>query len=404
MRLRNDISVSYNTARKRWLVRWHGKYDLAKEKQQRFGKSFKRKKDAERFAQSLKTDIEDGISIEPQKITLQRLCSKFLSAYEGNVSHSTLSIYKTTIERLTSCFCPYTPIKRIKNEDAMIFLNNIYLLKKGKTLNDNTTVPASDSIRHRTFRCARRIFNVGKGWGYLRKNPFEGINLGRIKTQNWHYITPEQYKNIIKHTPSLKMKGFYAVMYGCGLRMGEAINLLITNGNIDFQNNQVNIINRPAQKLIPPFFIKDYEARTVPAPKWVMDILEQLRDSAEKGNPFVFLSGDRFLTVQKKWHKYSKAGRAAEWKNSILLNNYQRSFKRACCRAGVVTQDWLMVHCLRKSYGTNLANLGTPAHTLKELMGHSSIVTTQKYYLQITDANRQKAVEGLDRIMSEGKL
>ena len=218
MRLRNDISVSYNTARKRWLVRWHGKYDLAKEKQQRFGKSFKRKKDAERFAQSLKTDIEDGISIEPQKITLQRLCSKFLSAYEGNVSHSTLSIYKTTIERLTSYFSPYTPIKMIKNEDAMIFLNNIYLLIKGKTLNDNTTAPASDSTRHRTFRCARRIFNVGKGWGYLRKNPFEGINLGRIKTPNWHYITPEQYKNIIKHTPSLKIKGFYAAMYGCGLR------------------------------------------------------------------------------------------------------------------------------------------------------------------------------------------
>ena len=61
-----------------------------------------------------------------------------------------------------------------------------------------------------------------------------------------------------------------------------------------------------------------------------------------------------------------------------------------------------MVHCLRKSYGTNLANLGTPAHTLKELMGHSSIVTTQKYYLQSTDANKQKAVEGLDRIMDEG--
>ena len=31
------------------------------------------------------------------------------------------------------------------------------------------------------------------------------------------------------------------------------------------------------------------------------------------------------------------------------------------------------IHCLRKGYGTNLANLGIPAHTLKEMMGHSSI-------------------------------
>jgi len=399
MRLRNDISVSYNKARKKWLVRWPGKYDLKTELQQRFCKTFTRKRDAEKFAQSLKTDVEDGISIEPKKITLQMLCNKFLSAYEGNVSHSTLSIYKTTTERLMSYFSPYAPLKRIKNEDAMTFLNNIYLLRKGVALIDNNTVPVSDSTRHRTFRCARRIFNVGKGWGYLRKNPFDGINLGRIKTQNWHYISPEQYKQIIQHTHSLKVKGLYATMYGCGLRFGEGANLLVSNGNIDFKNNQINIINRPAQKGIPPFYIKDYEARTIPAPKWVIDILKQLRDSSEKGNPFIFLSKDRFLTVQKIWQKYSKEGRATEWRNSLLLNNYQRSFKKTYLRAGVKTQDWLMVHCLRKSYGTNLANLGTPAHTLKELMGHSSIITTQKYYLQSTDANKKKAVDGLDRLM-----
>ena len=84
-----------------------------------------------------------------------------------------------------------------------------------------------------------------------------------------------------------------------------------------------------------------------------------------------------------------------------MLNNYARSFKKACRRAGIKTDDRLMVSCCRKSYGTNLANLSTPVHTLRELMGHSSIIVTQQFYLLSTDANKKKAVEGLDRLMGE---
>ena len=60
------------------------------------------------------------------------------------------------------------------------------------------------------------------------------------------------------------------------------------------------------------------------------------------------------------------------------------------------------LHCLRKSYATNLANAGTPVHTLMKLMGHSSIVTTQKYYLRSSDENEKKAVEELEKMSVGG--
>ncbi|MBN1124728.1 MAG: tyrosine-type recombinase/integrase, partial [Sedimentisphaerales bacterium] len=60
-------------------------------------------------------------------------------------------------------------------------------------------------------------------------------------------------------------------------------------------------------------------------------------------------------------------------------------------------------HCLRKSYGTNLADLGTPVHTLKSLMGHSSITMTMKFYIHVSDANKKKAVMGLEGLMGEMK-
>jgi integrase len=55
---------------------------------------------------------------------------------------------------------------------------------------------------------------------------------------------------------------------------------------------------------------------------------------------------------------------------------------------------------LEKGYGSNMAKL-CPPHTLRDLMGHSSIVTTMEYYVQDVDENKKKAVEGLDRMMGE---
>ena len=65
----------------------------------------------------------------------------------------------------------------------------------------------------------------------------------------------------------------------------------------------------------------------------------------------------------------------------------------------LIADDRLSVHCLRKSYGTNLANLVTPVHILKELMGHSNIQTTMEYYLFSSDANKTKAVEVLEGLV-----
>ncbi len=84
-----------------------------------------------------------------------------------------------------------------------------------------------------------------------------------------------------------------------------------------------------------------------------------------------------------------------------MVNNTNRDFVVNCKRAGIVSSDRLSVHCLRKSYGTNLADLGTPVHTLKSLMGHSNIQTTMKFYIKNNDENSMKAVRGLEGLMVE---
>lgn len=62
------------------------------------------------------------------------------------------------------------------------------------------------------------------------------------------------------------------------------------------------------------------------------------------------------------------------------------------------------VLCLRKSYAQNLTDVGTPTPTLKELMGHSSIRTTEEFYLRSSDANEERDCQALDDLMSVEKV
>ena len=134
----------------------------------------------------------------------------------------------------------------------------------------------------------------------------------------------------------------------------------------------------------------------MPLPKWVQQLLLEAQAEADEDCPFVFLTAERWQLVRAKWHRFQREGRAKTWKNTDVCNNVLRNFKARCRRAGIATSDKLTVHCLRKSYAQNLADAGTPIHTLKKLMGHSSVRTLECFYIRSSDANEERVREVLE--------
>lgn len=379
-----------------YLVRWTGEFDPTVGKAKRHSKSFEKRKDAENFIEQLKDEFSAGLPRDQQDITLKQLTEKFISSRRKILSKSTLDGYEDTINLLLKHFCPTVSIKKIRQEDAEEFIAGLSLvspehIKQGKDI--------SDSTRSRHLRQCKKLFSIAVEWNYLKKSPFEKIKSGKIRKQNWHYFSPDEFKSILEKTGDLRTKALYTTMYYTGLRSGEALNLLWDGINIDFEHNKITVVNRAATQELPPFKVKDYEERSVPMPQMVVDILIKLQEESETNNPFVFLSKERFELVQKKWQNdFLKEEKAGDWVNRNLLNNFLRNFKVHCRNAGIKTSEKLNLHCLRKSYASNLANAGTPVHTLMKLMGHSSIATTQKYYLRSSDENEKKAVEELEKI------
>ncbi len=58
-------------------------------------------------------------------------------------------------------------------------------------------------------------------------------------------------------------------------------------------------------------------------------------------------------------------------------------------------------HSFRHTFGTNLSRVGVPMETIRELMGHSEIGTTAKYYINIGAERKREAVERISLLTSE---
>jgi len=141
MRIRNDVSIQKDENRDRWLVRWWGKYDVKAEKQPRFCKSFKLKRHADKFAESVKNDRDDGISIEPKTIALGHLCEKALKTIKNKVKDTSLILYQETAQKLVNYFGEHKNIKTIKKEEAERFLSDIRLWRyEAKTTTVHDTI------------------------------------------------------------------------------------------------------------------------------------------------------------------------------------------------------------------------------------------------------------------------
>jgi integrase len=72
-----------------------------------------------------------------------------------------------------------------------------------------------------------------------------------------------------------------------------------------------------------------------------------------------------------------------------MKNNGWRNFGTPCKRAGVARYS-KPLHSLRKSFLTDWADR-FPMHTLKEWAGHTSISTTEQFYLKVGEADYTRA-------------
>ena len=155
-------------------------------------------------------------------------------------------------------------------------------------------------------------------------------------------LSKQEVVEILRATKNLKHRATLAMIYACGMRISEVINLKLSD--IDFDRMQVRISQAKGRK----------DRYTVLA-RSLLPLLE---------NYFATYRPKHYFIEGQQGSKYSP--------ESI------RSFLHRSCKAAGIKKR-VTPHTLRHSYATHLLEGGTDIRYIQELLGHNDPKTTMIY-------------------------
>lgn len=295
--------------------------------------------------------IKDAVTevlINTVSVVLVKLKDEIIAAYVITKSEAYVSSVKLAMKHMIKYFGPQMEIGKIGVKELEGFLG--YLMKGA---------PKGYRVYYRTLKA---VFNVAVNWGYIQFNPFTKIKLPKVQINKTEYPTLEELDKITNHLIiksskigcSRRKKEAYELIskiiitaYFTGLRINELLNLRWTN--IDFKEAVLTVGDSK-------FTTKGRNQRQVPIFDKVMELFKVLEKNKKDKNDFVFRtpSGKRFTK-----------------------DYVSKTFKKICRDLGL--DEGIKFHSNRHAYGSLLASKGVPIYHIKELMGHSSSVTSERY-------------------------
>ena len=172
-------------------------------------------------------------------------------------------------------------------------------------------------------------------------------------------LTVEEIKQLIENTWNIKHILIIKILYGCGLRVSEIINL--KKEDINFE-----------EELIHVKMAKSRKDRFVKIPNSVKEDLENFLKMSEGIYSFGSNRGGK-LTTKTIQMILKNAAKKAEIKKRVYP------------------------HLLRHSFATHLLEAGTDLRVIQKLLGHSDIKTTQ-IYTHISQASIKNIKSPLDSL------
>ncbi len=216
----------------------------------------------------------------------------------------------------------------ITNDDVITY-NNDHILKNN----------LSTSYQNQIVNALKLYFKI------MRETAIEIDKIHRPKREKKlpNVLSKEEVKLILNAHHNLKHKCMLSLIYSCGLRRSELIDLKISN--IDSKRNLIHVYQAKGKKdRIVPLSTK---------------ILEMLR---------IY-----YLDYKPKYWLFEGQVRGDRYSEQSLQSVLKQALKKAQINKPVT------LHWLRHSYATHLLENGTDLRYIQEILGHTSSKTTEIY-------------------------
>jgi len=212
---------------------------------------------------------------------------------------------------------------------------------------------AAPSTVARKLAALRACFRALREHGVVDQNPAELVASPRRQRHLPRVLRPDELAALLDRIPAgkpleLRDRALLEIAYGCGLRAEELVKLDTTS--VAFDGEELRVEG------------KGGKTRIVPAGE---PALQAVTRYLERGRPVLATdAGQAALFLSKSGRRLSTSDvrrRLAVWARAAAL------------------QGGVSPHALRHSFATHLLDGGADLRAIQELLGHSSISTTQIY-------------------------
>lgn len=199
--------------------------------------------------------------------------------------------------------------------------------------------------------------------------------LGILRAQVEHrlpaILSREEVFEVLKHVRTLQNYTYFAVVYSCGLRLHEALNLQVSD--IDSTRMMIHVHRGKGAK-----------DRYVPLPDSTLKLLRRYW-ATHRHKTFIFPALGRS----------GKGGPTA--KEPMAKSSVQGALRRAMQQAGI-RKKGVSVHTLRHCYATHLLEAGVNLRVIQRNLGHNNLTTTM-VYLHLTTKGNEDAKALINSVM-----
>jgi len=269
---------------------------------------------------------------------------QFISEYieyleiEKGLSQNTLEAYRRDLTFFID-FCltrGVTEITDIKRSDI-----TSYIIK----LKEEHYTPTSVTRKIASLRGFFKWFCANE---YGSKNPVQTLEQPKLPKHLPKVMTVEELNSIINSNLNTIQSLIIELLYGCGLRVSELVNLNIND--IDIKSKYVRCCGKGSKERIIPFG-------------------EKAKSALKK-----YFKERDFIVLQNNLEKNKR----------LLLKNSGKNITRQDIYNFIRTQGekinkHITPHTLRHSFATHLLENGADLRVVQELLGHSDVSTTQLY-------------------------
>jgi len=177
----------------------------------------------------------------------------------------------------------------------------------------------------------------------LKNDITQGIRRPKRERKIPAVLTKDEVRNLFNKTPTKKSRLMLELIYACGFRVSELINLKVIDLNFDEMIGYVRQAKGKKDRIfnIPKFLVKKLE--------------KQCKNQQENNQEFLFTGP----------------------KGKLSDRNLQKIVRVVAKKAGINKE--VSPHTLRHSFATHLLENGVDIRKIQELLGHADLSTTQIY-------------------------